>query len=269
VADEQSGQPIGPTSVTIDEMETAGSPKADSTAVKLEGDNIPESLRGKSVADLLEAQTRLEAALRVSESAREQQQLLIRQAGSQPAVEPTPLPTIPEEKELTREEFAVMYEERPLDAIEKMQEQQLKRAQRIMEQRLAPLTAGTSSIAEQAARQKFGEEFEILGNEIEGVIKKISGGRASLSTVDAWQDVVSYVRGQPGNFEKIIEKRATKVQARSADDARQEQINAAGFNGISSIRAPAPTRSGKELDSIEKQIAAELGLTEDEYKRWR
>jgi len=139
---------LGPTSVSLDEMEQQANqptpPKLDE--IKVDGTDIPEDLRGKSVADVIKLAGNLANALKLSENARTNAETMARMASQQPSAPPAPV-AAPEPKELSREEISELYATDPIKAIEVMQNQAISKVAKQYEVRLEPLFSGTSNVA--------------------------------------------------------------------------------------------------------------------------
>lgn len=255
--------------VFIDDYESSSAEEAAASAAPavIEGDDIPEQFRGKTAKEIAEAADRAMKALRVSEDARlaaleKRVNTPAESAPAGPAAEPEPEP-------LTEEAFAQMYEENPTKALMLMAERVASTTERNVLARIAPMQAGARSAAENAAKQKYADEFEILGPEIEAVVKKIPNP-SYLSNPGAWDDVMAYVRGQ--NIDKIIEHKMKKVSAGAENTARTEQINSTGFTSTRPIAAaPAggsdPSHFG--LDETERKVADTLNQSYKDYARYK
>ncbi len=259
-----------PNSVTLDEMEAAvaksqGPDAVDPSQVKLDGDSIPEAFRGKTLADVLTSQDNLTRALKTSEEARQQVQATLEIASRAPAPAPAP-PQVEPEPEFTEEQIKEMYDEEPLKAIRVLQEQATKRVAAHYEQRLQPILKGSASGAEAQARAKYGEEFEVIGTEIMEAVEKLPD-RQVMANPAAWDDIISYVRGSPGNFEKLLTHKADKQSQEAAEAAQKTQQVTAGYTAVAETR-PASAQTVEDLDPIQKEIAATLGLSEEDYIKW-
>jgi len=253
----------GSGAMTIEEMEQEinapveeAPPKQTLGEIILDGDDVPEAARGKSAKDLANYATRLEEALRLSESARVS-------ATSAPAAPPLPAP----EPELTREQLAELYQQDPLAAIEAIETRAGKRIYEHLERRLAPLAQSTASSAETMARQKYGMEFEMFGPQIQEFVRSLPD-KTVLSSERGWEDLISYVRGKPENFDRYINARVANDKGSSA---RAEEINSTGFSPRASTRSPAPASPGSSAmdnDPLAREIADKLGMDWNEYKKW-
>lgn len=252
--------------VTLDEMELeseAGKEpvveKPNFQDMKLDGDDVPELLRGKSVADALRTVDTMAQSLRMSET--ERQALRAR-------IDSTPVPQAVEEEPVwDREKLREMYEQDPIAAMEAMGNHLSDNLNRHFETRLQPLANGTVIAAEQAAKQRYETEFSMFGDQIEQ-FKKGLPDRSVLASSQGWDDMISYIRGRPENFDRMIVARSgPQKQA-----ARQEQVQNTGFSA-----APAGSAipvAGGDLDVTTQKIAQSFidqGIFKDmnEYKRWQ
>lgn len=242
-----------------------------------EVDDIPEAYRGKSMKDIIAiaegARSQMNESTRAAQEAREAAQRAAELAGRQPP------PKVEEPKELTREEMKALYDEDPFKALEIMENQLLNRVNRHVEDRIAPLTDGTMSSAEQWARQEYADEFELFGDKIKGMVDSIPNKQV-FSTKKGWEDAVAYVRGQKGNFEKLVEHRADKSNREEGASARERERGNAGFSGRSTVASSSrrdtssSTRQDADMGDEERQIAQRFindGTFKDmaEYRKWQ
>lgn len=253
----------------LDALEKANSVKLED--VKVDGDDVPETLRGKSARDLLNYAKSVETALRTSEAAR-QEALILAQTASAAAGKPAPVaaPESKPEPELTKEQLRELYDTDPLAAIEAMQRQALTRAEAHLQARLEPLISGAGQSAEQMARTKFPEEFEVLGEEIKQMVDSMPDKRI-LSQPGNWEQLVTFVRGQ--HQDKMFNHRLAKVNNDAAAEARKAQIDGTGFHGQNDQRPASnvlTAPSGKKVvwDDYTAEIARNLGMTKEEYLKW-
>lgn len=249
--------------VTLEDMEQELQPAPKVTDTKLEGDVVPEEFRGKSVAEVIEQTNRLKQALQISEAER-------LKALQQPAPVPAPVAAPPaqvdEYKPLTKEQIQALYEEDPLKAFEAMQNDALIRADIHFNRRFGALEGSLASTQEGWARQEFKDEFEVLGPQITELLGQITDKRV-LNDKQSWKDLISYVRGQPGNFEKLWEHKSKHPAPRTAADARAEQAADVGFSPRPTARAETPIPEGS-LDPVQKRVAEVLGMSEAEYVKY-
>lgn len=254
----------GATSITFDELEQqnaaadAGQQQADLGALTVDGQDIPEHLRGKSVKDLIAAIGAREEALRLSEAARLQ---------SATPAPPAPVAPPPPEPELTDEQIAQMHEENPLKAIEAISDRAVKRAERNLEARLGPLVNGTASQVEAAIRAKYPDEFALFGQDITNIAANVPNAKAVLSDPTAWEQLIALARGRPGNFERLLEHKMNKSGGVTRQIAQQQQQDSVGFSDHSGGRGRAPTTVAG-LDPIQREIAEKMGLTPEDYVKW-
>lgn len=264
--------PGAPTSLTLEEIEaqeaaaTAAGQKPDLTKIVLEGD-VPEHLKGKSVKELLDYANGLGTSLKTSEEARRAAEARAAAVPAAPAAAAAPV--VEEPKELTDEEFAELFRTDPLTAVKKMNEQATRRVEKNLDLRIGTLVKGGASSAEQAARAKYPEEFTLFGDEITKMVANLPN-KDPLSRPEAWDDMISYIRGKPGNFDKLFEHRNSKGREAAAAAAQQEQEAQSGVTMTSMTVAPAGGKPNKNsLDDTEKEIARNLGMTEADYIKWR
>lgn len=260
--------PAMPEQMTIDDFEKAQAtpepPKLDQ--IKLDGDGVPDDLKGKSVAEIVQMTKALAESLKLSERSRTQaEQMAAMATRSAPA--PVAAPAAPAEPELTDEQLAELHSTDPLRAIRYMQQQAINAASKNLEARIGNLFTSSAAVAETTAREKFKAEFEVLGPEISAMAKQIPNAEQVLTTPEAWERLISLVRGTPGNFEKVQQYYVSKATGRTLESARQQQQEDAGVSMVSSVRAPGPS-IGVELDPIQKEIAGKLGLSEADYIKW-
>lgn len=255
--------------VSIDDfeaMETERQAKETAPAV-ITGDDIPEQFRGKSAKEIAETADRSMKALRISEEAR----LAALEARANTPAPVAPVASVDNgPQELTEEEFDALYEEDPKRALRIAAERIAMTTERNVLARMAPLQQGQRASAEQAARQKYADEFEALGKEIDAVVAKIPNPQY-LSNPGAWDEVISYVRGQ--NIDKIVEMRMAKASASSEAAARAAQQMNTGFSATRPV-APAASIGGSDpshhgLDDTERKVADTLNQSYAEFARWK
>jgi len=250
-----------PNSVSFEEIEAAlSSPPAPQPLDKIElGSDIG------SAADLIAERERLKEALRVSEEARRMQKLesRVEEVASRPSSTPTPPPA---PVEMTREDLQRLYDEEPLRAIEVMQAQAEARVARNFGARLDTLTSGTISAAEQSARQRYSEEFEVLGAEIQQQLTRIPD-KSVLANGNTWDEFIAYVRGK--HFDKLMEHRQAKLRP-SQEQVREEQVRSSGFSPAPMARPTGGSNgSFKPLDDTEKEIAKVLNISHADYRKYQ
>lgn len=258
--------PAMPESVTIEEMEqslAAPTPQKLSD-IKLDGEGVPDELKGKSVAELVAQANGLREALLVSERARTQSDQMAALA-SRPVAAPVEQPK--HEPELTDEQLAELHSTDPLKAIRYLRDQGIREASKNLESRMGSLFTSTAAGAEREARTKYKAEYEVLGSEISAMVAQIPNASSVLTTPEAFDNLIAIVRGRPGNFEKMTQHYAVKAGAPTLDTARATQVADAGVTLASSMRTPIAASVGA-LDATQLEIANKLGLTPQEYLNW-
>lgn len=262
---EPTGSQQGAVSVTLDDLEPK--PQAPKLSdIKLDGEGVPEELKGKSVEDVVKFNKGLADALKVSEAAR-QQMALTAEALSRRDSSPPPPPPPPPEPELTDEQIAELFKDDPVKAMAAVTERSEKRMERNFQSRVEPLFSGGAVTQEQDARARYPKEFELFGPEIQEAIKNLPNAKVSMSSKAAWDDLVSWVRGKPGNFERLAEAKAAPVQAKTAEDARRTQAESIGFQSSGGPVNRIPQSVG-QLDATQLEIARGLDMTPEEYVTW-
>lgn len=264
--DEELELPAGSSSVTLEEMEEASrNSETESKAtkpgeVKLEGDSVPEKYRGKTLDDILRENADLERNARLAAAERE----AFRAAAESGRQAPPPPPREEEPKELTREELAQMYQEDPLAAIEAMQNQAFRKAEKHLNVRLGQLESGTISAAESWARDTYKEEFELFGNQIKQFVDNLPN-KSVFTSKQGWKDAIAYIRGQDDNMAKLIDHKSSG--GRTSKTAREEQDQESGFSGGSSARSKGGRRTVR-LNEDQKEAAKIMGVSDAEYIKW-
>lgn len=247
------------------EAEPAAKPKLDE--IKFEGDDIPEELRGKSAADLLKMASGSKQLIG------EYQERLAKLEGTVAAgvhqqAPPPPPPEKVEEKELTPEEYNELYQKDPAAAIEYKTAVAERRILKNIDLRLGTLVQGSVTQVKAAVKAKYADEFELFGDEIEKTSMAVKD-QSILSNPAVWDDMISFVRGKPGNFDKLVEHKAKKSGADAERRAREQQSAAAGPATTTVQRTPAPSRGAAGGLTPEQAHAAEvLGMSEEDYIKW-
>lgn len=252
--------------MTLEEVEAATAAakaqgeKPELDKIKLD-DGVPEEFKGKTVAEVVQMSKAAMESLKTSEQRR--LELESRPAPVAPVVvESTPEP------ELTKDQLNELYQKDPMAAIEYMSTQAEKRAVDNLTRRIGPLVLGSSVSAEEAAKLKYPDEFELFGPEIKKFVEN-AADKSIWAQPKTWDDLVAYVRGQPANFDKLVAHRAGKTAGQRAAEAQAAQAAAAGATVRSTITAPVGAKGAAGLDELELEFAKGLGLTPDEYATWK
>jgi hypothetical protein len=233
--------------------------------MKMEGDDVPENLRGKSATDVLLHVKALGEALKISEHARTQAEMTAQTALR--TAQPVAAPVVEGPKELTDEELTEIHSADPLKAIRIMNEQAIRRAETNLEARLSPLFQGTSRSVEDQARAKYPDEFVLFGDQISQLVGALPNAKSVMSNPQAWDDLVSLVRGRSGNIEKLIEKRTQSVVTQQRETAQAQQVETMGFTEAAGRRSAIP-QTVAQLDPVMREIAEKLDMTPEEYVKW-
>ncbi len=235
----------------------------------IEGEDIPAEFKGKTQKEIIEIAQREAAARKISEAAR-LTALENRANAPAPSAAAPAAPAPVEDKFLSEEEFDALYEENPAKAIRVMADQVAKVTERNVMARVGPLQSGAKSSAEAFVRQKYAEEFALLGDEIKEVAARIPN-QQFLSSVEGWEEVLTYVRGR--NLEKIVDSRLKKSQEEVEKRSRQEQISSTGFSSTRAAAPPPPPGGSNAehhgLDETERKVADTLGQTYADYAKYK
>jgi hypothetical protein len=244
--------------------------KPDLSKISVDGDDIPEALKGKSVRELLERQKSLEEALRMSEASRQEAmtmaQLAANRGSEQPKGEPTaPAPEPPITAEMVAEAFAED-QAQGIAMLQKMNQQAIDRAVDHFGKRLEPLISGSTSAVESQARQKYPDEFELYKDDIEKLISSLPN-KSVMSTMQSWDDMIAYVRGRDPL--KLYNFMATKEAKKRASEAQASERESVGFQAVGSGSQRTPQGgTGVVFDDTTKEICRVLGISEQEYAKW-
>lgn len=264
------GEELGGSSMSIEDFEK----DALEAAKPDDESNRPEAYRGKTIDEIIAiaetARSTMNESVTAATKAAESAAAIAASMGQQREA------PIEQPKELTREEIKALYDEDPMAALEVIQQQAERRISNHFEARIAPLTAGTMGAAENWARQEYSEEFELFGGDIQKMIDSIPNKQV-FSNKKGWEDAISYVRGQKGNFEKLMEHKTSKRNSSDGSEARGRERESAGFSGRSTVTASsrresrAPTEG---MSSDQQRIAQSFidnGTFKDmaEYNKWQ
>lgn len=228
---------------------------------RLDLDSLPEGVRGKSVNEIVQRQIALEQALRISEQARESMAQMAQRPQQAPQQQYQPEP------ELTREQLQELMQNDPLTAIDYVINRRGQELVQHVERRFAPLTAGAASSAENYARSKYAKEYELFGDQISTFARSLPDP-SILANPKGWDDMISYIRGLPGNIDKYVEAQIAAKTGAAAEAARQNQAANAGFSISSSQRPASGAPAGSFTDPVKAEIAKTMGLSYDEYTKW-
>lgn len=248
MADEDRGATAGMDMMSIDEMEEISrEPETPETPKE-------EESKGPSITEVMEQVNKLQNALKVSEEARMQAQQMATQQGQQQE----------EEAPLTDDELAQLMQTDSIAAVRYMQDRALKEAEKHLERRLAGLSIGSVVAGKTAAAARYPTEFQLFEKEIEAAINQLGPQqREALADPKNWDQLIGYIRGQPGNFERYLQHHTQQTP----EAARQNAEVNSGF-AATTRRVQPVTQNSAGLDDIQLKIAEELGITPEDYKKW-
>lgn len=262
--DEEGGGGAAVTSFDeLEQMQAPAPAPLDPNAVKLEGEAIPEALRGKSLADVIALQAEQQRALEASRTQIDSLRALSEARAQQPA--PQAQPQQPQaEPELNAQQLRELYEKDPFEYNQYVLTNMEKKLRQQVDSRVAPLASSTASYGEAAARQKYAEEFEVLGPEITQTLAQIPD-KSAFANPAAWDDFIAYVRGK--HMDKIFTARQAKSNATALQQAREREAAGAGTvnNGD---RRPASRQKIGELTELQKEVCKVQGISEDDFRKY-
>lgn len=238
--------------------------------IKIEGDKVPERLRGKSVAEIASAMESLENAVKTSEQGRQELKDEFNALKAQVTVQGPTVSVTPSTAEpvpISREDLDKLYEDDPLKAIRIMHEQMGQRLEKNLNARLQPLATGSADSAEANARLRYPDEFALLDTEIKTVLGNVPD-RSVMNSAKSWDDLIAYVRGQ--NIDKLFEHRQTQADKKKEAEAQAAAAATVGFSGTAGAQI-APSQAAQvsnQLDATQREIAKGLDMTDEDYLKW-
>lgn len=262
-------------SMTFEEIEAqAAEPEDKGKGGEGGDDDLPDAYKGMSAKQIAAiAETSREAMKSMERSSSESARVAAELADSSRRAPPPPSEEV---KELTREELQELYDKDPLEAIAKIEEQAMRRISAHVESRIAPLTSGTMSSAENWAKEEFPDEFELFASDIKKLVDSVPN-KSVFTSKQGWEDAVAYVRGQKNNFEKLVTHRATKADRDALANARGRERESTGFNARSrstnEARGAADKEIANKMGDEQRQIAQRFiddGVFKSfsEYNKW-
>lgn len=241
-------------------------------AVSLDDFDRMQEQQGGSVdvAALQAEHERLKEAFRNSESIRQALEMAGRQPVQQVAPQPVQAPT-PQPVQLTREQLATLFQEDPLAAVDYMNQAAIAKVGGHFAARLDALSGNTVAVQQQAAKQRYATEFELFGKEIEQYVNGLAD-KTVLGRSEGWDQLIGFVRGQPGNIEKFVEREVSRRTGGAALHARNEQIAQVGFAATSRPAVGGGSQDGgvetHGLTAEQMRAADATGVSYKDYKAW-
>lgn len=235
---------------------------------RLEGEHVPEHLRGKSIADVLNQVNALGEALKISEKARSE---IARFADRPVASTPTYVPPAPAEKELTEDDINEMFKENPAKAINLLWNRGSAQMAAHIDGRIAPLTNAAASSAELNARAKYALEFELFGDQIAAMYNSMPD-KGVFTKAEGWRDMVHFIRGNDENLEKYVTEKAARANGQATPSLREARASASANVGFSPTRTQRESVGAASVssndDPIKREIADRLGMDMKDYLKW-
>jgi len=222
-----------------DEEEEQEQPqRPDYQSIRLDGDDIPEPLRGKSVSEAMQQYNSI-----LSHAQQMAQQM--RQGQMQQQQQQTP----PEPEKPVFEDDDLLGDARNFET--KLNQFVQRRVSPYVQQQMQAQTQQ----ARQLAQQQFGDEFQRWGQEID----QLAGQLPVQQTANpqTWAQLVQYVRGQ--HMDEIIQER---IQAAQQQPRKRPPPSERG-------RAPAQGGRKKqkgEISAEEREVMQLLGIDETTWK---
>lgn len=267
--DEYTESGFGEHRVTLDDIgsmnETPTAP--DYSKVTLEGDEIPEELRGKSLSDALKELSGLKNALKISEDARialknSQEALETRQQTPSPTPPPSPAP----EPELTEDQLKELFESDPFKFHQYQAQQLEKRLLGTVQRSVQPVVGSAADFAIRESRSRFPDEWKAFGKEIETMISQLPD-RSALANPGAMDQLMNYARGT--HWQKFQEYLNSK-NGGTLDEARDSLARETPQDFSRAPKqpsSPTPSRRQIQLDDVQKQIADAMGISHADYAK--
>jgi hypothetical protein len=236
----------------------------DLSQIKLEGDTIPENLRGKSVSDVLAEQARLRQALQLSEDARlalknSQEAVTSANRAPAPAAPPAPVP----EQELNEEQLQELFDQNPRKYQDYLTQRTEQRLMRAVQGSIAPVVNSSADLVLRDAQNRFPDEFAAFGEDIQSFISALPD-KSSLANPGAMGELMDYMRGK--HWQKFSRHLAQKSGGR-LEDVRQELGNQTPSDFSNSPQPPRQRGGSVQLDDTMKQIADALGVSYEDYAK--
>lgn len=258
----------GGNSVSFEEMEAARNQPAatDFSKITLDGDDIPEGLRGKSVSELLQQVSGLQKAVQISESARlalqnSQEALTASRQASAPVAPQAPV----SEPELNEEQLEALFQESPRKYHDYMADKQEKRILGRIQGVIAPVLGSSADLLVRDAQNRYPDEFASIGSEIQSFISALPD-KSTLNNPGAMDDLVAYMRGK--HWTKF-QAHLTNKNGGGLEEAR-ESLRRETPSELPRTSSPtiARTNGGKgriQLDETAREVARAMGLSDEQY----
>ena len=204
-------------------------------------------------------------ALRISEEGRKALQAQLESRSAAPVDDGSDLDN------LTDDDLAKLIDEKgPVAAMRIIQAQTLRIGRKHYDARLAGMANAGIGVAEAEARRKYPVEFELFADEIRRTVES-APDKSALANTAVWDNMISFIRGQPGNIEKWVDARTKKSDEAARTAAQEAQRAGTGVHvpagGGPIVTRPDPAGETYGLDRTEQQIAETLGVPFKDYAR--
>lgn len=270
--------PVGHMGTEVSFADLEAPPEAakapDLSTIKLEGDDVPEMFRGKTVKETISALSTTLESFKGSERARVELQArvdalsrpnVVREERAAPAQEP-----------LTKEKLDALYKEDPTAATAMIVARAMESINANIEARIGPIKAASASTVESQVRQEFAAEFEDFGPEIKAIVDNIPD-KSTLGNPESWKQIISYVRGRPENFEKLVTRHNSKkgepASALTLDAVRRAAGDTAPANNTGTRSGSSGGKGGAapelKWSQEEDKVRQTLGYSVAEWEKYR
>lgn len=248
----------------FDEIERRNSlpTPTDFSKITLDDDDVPASLRGKTVADAIAHAKALQNALEISENARlalkNSSEALAEVRSGQQSQQNLPVPAAPHRK--SPEEWRELFDTDPFEYQQQKLAELKDEMLGTMQSAIAPIAGSASEFSQRDAQSRFPDEYAALGKEINETVARIQD-KSALVNPGAMDELISYVRG------KHVTKYIEYLNRKNGQDLSSARVEASRQTPNDFATTPQRrTRSpSKQLDETEKEIARALGVTYDDF----
>jgi hypothetical protein len=137
--------------------------------------------------------------------------------------------------EITPEKIReLLLSDKPEQGVALMLDTALRARDQNYQQRIQGVTQSAGLIAFEGAKQRHAEDFADFGEDIVAAAQQLDP--ATLSSPAMWDDIVSWVRGQPKNKDKWLQRELKKLDDQRKESARTTQQQRAGVTSAGSRR---------------------------------
>lgn len=262
-----TGDDFGDHRVTMDDIGSMNAtPDApDYSKITLDGQDIPEDLRGKPLNDAIREISGLRNALKISEDARialkNSQEALER--GHAPAPPPPPSGPAPE-PELNEDQLKELFENDPFKYHQYQAQQTEKRLLGMVRQQVQPIQGSAADFAIRQSKSTYADEWAAFGKDIETLISQ-APDKSVFAAPGTMDQLMDYARGR--NWKQFQEYLNSK-NGGTLDSARQALASETPQDfSRTTPKAPNGSRKAQQLDETQKAIADAMGISHADYAK--